>query len=132
MAEQIVVFTWGYQGRQLSELEARIGELGIDKVVDVRGNPYSRNPAWQKENLEKFLGERYCWIGWLGDAHYAEGGDPRLRNAKRGMSEVDRLIAGGVRRLLLLCYERDWRVCHRNQVADMIADKHAAQVVHLI
>lgn len=119
-----LIYTWGYQGRAVETLVEIVEREGIDLVVDVRGNPYSRRPEWRKEALEKTLGDTYRWIGWLGNANYRDGGEPRLRDARRGMRELGRLVSGGAEKILLFCYERDWRECHRRMVAE-----HARQEI---
>ena len=130
--DDVLIYTWGYQGRTVEALVEIVEREGIDVVVDVRGNPYSRRPEWRKEALEKTLGGGYRWIGWLGNANYRDGGEPRLRDARRGMQELDRLIVKGARSILLLCYERDWRDCHRGMVADMVRRQIPdARVQHL-
>lgn len=126
------IYTWGYQGRSVEALLEIVAREGIDLVVDVRGNPHSRHPEWSKEALEQLLGARYSWVGWLGDENYRDGGEPRLRDGRRGMQELGRLVSGGVGRVLLLCYERNWRVCHRQAVAEMARGRFpGAQVRHL-
>jgi uncharacterized protein (DUF488 family) len=129
---ELVICTWGYQGRCVEALVEIVARQALDLVVDVRGNPYSRRPEWRKEGLEEALGERYRWIGWLGNARYRDGGAPRLRDGRRGMQELARLVAGGARRLLLLCYERDARACHRRIVAELARERFpGTRVLHL-
>ena len=31
----------------------------------------------------------------------------------------------------LLCYEADWRVCHRRRIAEILAQRHGFEVRHL-
>jgi uncharacterized protein (DUF488 family) len=127
----VTIYTWGYQGRGVEALLDLLERERIDLVVDVRGNPYSRRPEWRKEALEETLGDAYRWIGWLGNENYKDGGDPRLRDARRGMVELERLVRDGARRVLLLCYERGWRECHRQVVADLARRRFGARVRHL-
>ncbi len=131
--DDLLIYTWGYQGRTVEALEEIVRREEIDLVVDVRGNPYSRRPEWRKEALEERLGDGYRWIGWLGNENYRDGGEPRLRDARRGVQELKYLVDGGARKVLLLCYERDWRECHRRMVADLAQRRiSGARVQHLI
>jgi len=128
----MVVYTWGYQGRTTADLREVVEQYGIDLIVDVRGNPFSRRPGWRKESLEEVFGDRYRWVGWLGNKRYREGGEFRLRDPRRGMAELSHLVqVTGARRVLLLCYERDWRGCHRREVADLAKERFGARVEHL-
>lgn len=129
---RVEIYTWGYQGRQVAALEEIVRREEIDLVVDVRGNPYSRRPGWRKEQLEEVFDDRYRWIGWLGNENYRDGGPPRLRDPHRGMEELVGVIDGGARRVLLLCYERDWLKCHRRMVVEMAQERLSdVQVRHL-
>lgn len=128
----ITIYTWGYQGRTAQTLLEIVEREGVDLVVDVRGNPYSRRPQWRKEGLEDTLGDIYRWIGWLGNENYQEATAPVLRDPDRGMDELALEIDGGASRLLLLCYERDWRECHRQMVVDLAKERFPdVQVKHL-
>ena len=128
----VEIYTWGYQGRQVDALVEVVRREGIDLVVDVRGNPYSRRPGWRKEQLEEVLEDRYRWVGGLGNENYRDGGPPRLRDPHRGMKELMGAISEGANRLLLLCYERDWRECHRLMIVERVQRRlHDVQVHHL-
>lgn len=127
---KLQIYTWGYQGRQVEALEEIVGQEGIDLVVDVRGNPYSRRPGWRKEQLEERLGDGYRWIGWLGNERYRDGGEPELRDPRRGIEELAHVVGDGVHRLLLLCYERDWKRCHRRMVVELAQERFPHAGVH--
>lgn len=134
MTITITIYTWGYQGRTAQTLLEIVEQKKIDLVVDVRGNPYSRRPQWRKESLEDedILGDSYRWIGWLGNENYQEAMAPVLRDPDRGMDELALEIDNGASRVLLLCYERDWRECHRRMVVEMARERFPdLQVQHL-
>ena len=121
----LVIYTWGYQGRSVDDLRDAVREYGIDKVIDVRGNPYSRRPEWRKEGLETSLGDRYVWLGWLGNRNYNDVGEPEFVDAERGMGELAFLIEelGSSCRILLMCYERKWQDCHRAMIVEMAHER---------
>ena len=74
-----------------------------------------------KERLEQSFPGRYEWIGWFGDENYRNGSDPKLRDPVRGLADFRRaVVEKGVRRVLLLCYEKNSAWCHRVQVAEFI------------
>lgn len=128
----VEIYTWGYQGHSVTALEKIVRQREIDLVIDVRGNPYSRRPEWRKEHLEKVFAGHYRWIGWLGNENYRNGGPPRLRDSHRGIEDLMKAIDDGAHRVLLLCYERDWTICHRRIVIEMVQERLPdVQVYHL-
>jgi uncharacterized protein (DUF488 family) len=122
----LTVFTWGYQSRTLADLTQLVADRGVEVIVDVRGNPYSRRREWVKEQLELFFPGRYEWIGWFGNKNYRQGGEPKLRDPVRGLADFRRaVVERGARRVLLLCYEKESARCHRTQVAELIRSELA-------
>ena len=66
------LFTVGYQGHNVSDLIGKLKQLKIKTVVDVRENPVSRKPGFNKLELNNELKKE--GIHYL---HYQELGTPR-------------------------------------------------------
>jgi len=125
MVEQLQVLTWGYQHHKVADLQALVADRGVDLIVDVRANPYSKQDSWTKEGLEVTFGARYLWIGWFGERGWRRGEMRRgLRNPSRGMAELRKAVRkSDAERVLLLCYEANAEECHRSQVATLIQEQ---------
>jgi uncharacterized protein (DUF488 family) len=125
MVEQLQVLTWGYQHHKVADLRALVADRGVDLIVDVRANPYSKQDSWTKEGLEATFGDRYLWIGWFGERGWRRGETQGgLRNPSRGMAELRTAVRkANAERVLLLCYEADAGECHRSQVATLIQER---------
>jgi uncharacterized protein (DUF488 family) len=123
--EQLQVLTWGYQHHKVADLQVLVADRGVDLIVDVRANPYSKQDSWTKEGLEATFGDRYLWIGWFGERGWRRGETQRgLRSAARGMAELRKAVRKSeVERVLLLCYEADAEDCHRSRVAELIRER---------
>jgi len=113
----------------------------------VRDRPISRRPGFSKRQLAAAVeaaGMRYVHLQSLGTP--PEGREAgRRREWSRFWAIVDEKLAGAEAELglqqaaaeaseapsCLLCYEADWRTCHRRRVAEILAERHAFQVQHL-
>lgn len=106
------VYTFGYAGKKIEELQRIVQEL--DAIVfDVRFSPRSRNPAWNKENLETVLGPRYRHVRALGNRNY-RGGPIEIVDMAAGIQE----ILNAPFSVVLMCVCSDPQVCHRTFVGD--------------
>jgi uncharacterized protein (DUF488 family) len=131
------LLTVGYEGRTADEVVATLAAAGVSVLVDVRLTPRSRKPGLSQRRLAERLeqaGIRYVHAPDLGnppdDRAPLRAGDPaaigRFRDRLRGpagsaaVAGVAELVA--VETAALLCFERDWRGCHRNLVADRLTE----------
>jgi uncharacterized protein (DUF488 family) len=125
------LYTIGYQGWRPDDLVARVRALGAT-LADIRMRPTSPNPAWRRAALQARLGDRYTWLGALGNVNYrthAQGSAIVLADSEAGMAVLGELLAAGP--VAIMCGCRDWRTCHRAFVARLAADAFSVPIIHL-
>jgi uncharacterized protein (DUF488 family) len=141
------LFTIGYEKALLTDVLATLTRAGVATLIDVRDRPISRRPGFSKRQLGAAIedaGMRYVHLAALGTP--PEG---RLANRRREWERfwqiVEDKLASTEAELdlrkaaelaaaapsCLLCYEGDWRVCHRRRVAEILAQRHQFEVRHL-
>jgi uncharacterized protein (DUF488 family) len=140
------LFTLGYEGLSQKELVARLAKAGVDTVLDVRELPLSHKPGFSKRGLAEGLAK-----AGIGYAHLPELGAPRamrhryradgdaasfrraykahLTGKKAALADVVRRARSGP--VCLVCFEKDYRLCHRSVVAKRAAELGGLRVVHL-
>ena len=67
-----MIYTLSYTGTTLAALTAFL-EAKNAILVDVRYQPFSRNPQWTRKTLTAALGSRYAHVGTLGNRNYKSG-----------------------------------------------------------
>ena len=143
------LFTIGYEQTPSQAVLDTLQEHGVKLLVDVRAVASSRRPGFSKTQLAAGLDARgigYLHLRGLGtpkegreaarsghvdvlkriyDAHLA------TPQAREQMDELAALVkkAGPV---CILCYERDHSVCHRQWIAEEIAERDHVQVGNLV
>jgi len=142
-----VLFTIGYEKARLADFVVTLKEAGVETLIDVRDRPISRRPGFSKRQLAASLEE--AGIGYVGLT--ALGTPPEGREAGRRrdwdrfwhivgerLSSAEAELAfdaaaqtARARPSCLLCYEADWRCCHRLRVAEILAARHGFAVRHL-
>lgn len=144
-AQRRGAYTVGYEGRSCEELLNTLRHHSITKVVDVRERPISRRPGFSKRPLSaalKGIGTEYFPFPELGSPStlrrtYREGGGfaafeqgyrKHLESKSRELRELRALVAESP--TALLCYERDWRACHRSVLSGFL-EKEGFTLVHL-
>ncbi len=141
------LFTIGYEKARLADFLATLAGAGITTLIDVRDRPISRRPGFSKRQLEAAIeeaGMRYLSLRALGTP--PEGREAARRRDWDGFWRiVETRLAGPEAELALheaastaaqsasclLCYEADWRCCHRRRVAELLAARHGFAVNHL-
>lgn len=133
-------------GQRLAGL---LAEAGVDVLVDVRRQPFSRrNPQFGRDRLAATLqdaGIAYEWWEILGGRRAAQEDSPnrgvrdeQLRGyadhlateaARQAVAELVRRSAA--QHMAVACAEGDWRRCHRQLLADALAVGHGVAVRHL-
>ena len=126
------LLTIGYEGTELAAFLDCLAAYGVECVLDVRENPFSRKPGFSRKPLSQALEAR--GIQYI---HMKELGTPRpLRDAVRLDGDYDRFFramqeylatqqeaieqaCSYVRRqtCCLLCYEESVDACHRKIIA---------------
>jgi uncharacterized protein (DUF488 family) len=142
-----LLFTIGYERSSQAELLARLAADCVATVIDVRDRPQSRRAGFSKRQLQAALEEaglRYVHLKALGTP--PEGREANRRRdwpafwriveeklasaeAELALQEAAALAAEG--RSCLLCYEADWRICHRRRVAELLEQRHGFTARHL-
>jgi len=141
------LYTIGYEKALFNDVLATLTEAGVATLLDVRDRPISRRPGFSKRQLAAAIedaGMRYVHLAALGTP--PEG---RLAGRRREWerfwriveeklasveAELDLQQAAEIARAApscLLCYEADWRVCHRRRIAEILAQRRGFTVHHL-
>jgi uncharacterized protein (DUF488 family) len=141
------LYTIGYEKALLKDVIATLAAAGVAILLDVRDRPISRRPGFSKRQLAggaEDAGMRYFHLRALGTP--PEG---RLANRRREWDQfwaiVEERLASAEAELALqeaaelvraapsclLCYEADWRICHRRRVAEILAQRLGFTVRHL-
>lgn len=142
----MTVYTIGYEGLNLEMFMSLLTEHGVETVVDVRELPLSRKPGFSKKTLAGALthsGVDYVHMGDLGCPRpvrdsYRENGDwgrytkgflKHLQDQEGPIAKLSDLVQAS--NCALLCYEADFRFCHRSMVAEAIRDNCGADIQHI-
>lgn len=141
------LFTIGYEKARLPDVIAALEEAGVKTLIDVRDRPQSRRPGFSKNQLAAGLDE--AGIGYVGLKPLGTPPEGREANHKRQWERFwrivdDKLATAEAEHALeeaaaiasktptcLLCYEADYRICHRSRVADILAARHGFDIRHL-
>ncbi len=142
-----VLFTIGYEKARLADVVATLTASGVTTLIDVRDRPISRRPGFSKRQLAASVEEagiRYLHLQALGTP--PEGREAnRRRDWPRFWAIVEARLATAEAELALheaaavarhgasclICYEADWRCCHRLRVGEILAGRHGFAVRHL-
>ena len=111
-----IVYTMGYSGRKLDDVQRIVQELEA-VLFDIRFSPRSRSPVWNGANLRRVLGARYQHIKAHGNRNY-KGGAISVVDYEAGKAA----IARSGRPEILMCVCRDCATCHRRTVADRLGN----------
>lgn len=139
------LFTIGYEGTQLADFLATLIRHKVNIVVDVRELPLSRRKGFSKNSLagalatvdilylhERALGAPREIRHRLRDdgnlATYFRGFDRYLTTQTGALEQVAETCMGNV---ALLCFERDYKTCHRSSVARELGRLADLVPVHL-
>lgn len=142
----MTVFTVGYEGLEIGSFLSLLSRNGIDILVDVRELPLSRKPGFSKTalaNHARLAGLEYVHMVDLGCpkhvrdryrqdgdwARYTTGFLAHLEGKGEAIAELSSLVA--ISNCALMCFEADYRVCHRSMVADAVRDRFGAKVEHI-
>lgn len=146
-SDGVVLYTIGYQGRTLAGFIRTLQEADVEKVVDVRLNPVSRDKRFNMMRLFQELnrsGISYESVRELGNpqdirALWQNGELERGRTKYRSFvnngaaAHVDYVI--GLARLgvtAILCRESEPHECHRSVIAEVAQERdETLSVIHL-
>jgi uncharacterized protein (DUF488 family) len=139
--------TIGYEQTGLADFIVALTGAGVKQLIDVREVPISRKRGFSKYALSEALG-----AAGISYAHFKALGDPKpgREAARRGdrasflaiyhahlatadataaLEEAGTLAANAMS--CLMCFERDYLDCHRNVVAEALADRAGFKIRHL-
>jgi uncharacterized protein (DUF488 family) len=139
--------TIGYEGASLEDFLDTLLCAGIRQVIDIRDVPVSRRPGFSKNILMRALEEeeiKYIHLKPLGDPK------PGREAAREGRFDDFNIIYSSHLALpagqealqlavesakatpsVLLCYERDYKYCHRTLVAAAMTELSCFQIRNL-
>jgi uncharacterized protein (DUF488 family) len=149
MAKAKTLFTVGYEQTPATAVLDELQRAGVKLLVDVRAVAASRRPGFSKTQLAAGLDERgigYLHLRGLGTPKQgreaARSGDfGRLHTiyqahlktpqAKEELDELSSLVmkTGPV---CILCYEREHTQCHRQWIAEIVAERDGVKVDNLM
>ena len=145
--EAKTLYSIGYEKALLPDVIAALSAAGVATLIDVRDRPISRRPGFSKRQLAAAI--EAAGMGYL---HLQALGTPpegrlagRRREWGRFWAIVDEKLARPEAELdlrraaetaaaapsCLLCYEADWRSCHRRRIAEILQARHGFAVHHL-
>jgi uncharacterized protein (DUF488 family) len=140
------LYTFGYEGIDISGFVARIKSAGIKTVVDVRELPLSRKKGFSKSSFRAALsdaGIAYFHVPTLGCPRdirdrYKENGDwtaytqafvSYISNQDATVLELVKVSKATT--ACLVCFEADYTMCHRTFVARAARKLGGLTVMHL-
>lgn len=141
------LYTIGYEKARLPDFVSALQKAGVAVLIDVRDRPISRRPGFSKRQLAAAMDEagiRYVGLQPLGTPPEGrEAGrrgdwdrfwaivEEKLSRPEAELSLVEAAEIASAASSCLLCYEADWRGCHRRRVAEILAERHGFNVRHL-
>ena len=141
------LYTIGYEKARQADLIATLRAAGVETLIDVRDRPISRRPGFSKSQLAAAVeaaGMRYVGLRALGTPPEGREANHRrdwerfwaIVEAKLASAEAEHALqeAGSIAAAAascLICYEADWRICHRRRIAEILSARHGFTVSHL-
>lgn len=141
------ILTIGYEKATVKDFIATLKRAKVQVLIDVRDVPISRRRGFSKKALEEALnkaGIEYMHLRALGNPkpgrEASRRGDMRLFKSifrthlrRKEAQESLKVASDMAKRALvcLLCFERDYSICHRSIVAEKMAQKRNTEPRHL-
>ena len=141
------IYTIGYEGVSIERFLCKLLNAGVEQLIDVRHNPFSRKFGFPGKRLAELCSKfemAYIHIPELGIPSSYRKELEDFRDYKRLLATYERTLlpqADAARRRAgrlmkerpsaLLCFEADIRYCHRKRLADAISSDTALPVIHL-
>ena len=123
------IYTLGYSGWSVEAIKTFLESVnGV--AVDVRMVPRSRVAAFNGTAFSRLLGERYYWLSDFGNVNYKSGGPITIADFDKGVERLGPLKNTG-KAVVLMCGCPDVNVCHRKVLAERLAKRWGAEVVHV-
>jgi uncharacterized protein (DUF488 family) len=139
--------TIGYEASTLPQVIEALKAASVGLLLDVRAVASSRKAGFSKTLFAASLAAEGIGYRHLRDLGTPKAGRQAARagrtaemhaifnahlqtDAARGALE-QAIATSGERRVCLMCFEADWRCCHRAIVAALITARTGAEVAHL-
>lgn len=135
------IWTIGYEQATVAGVIGALTAAGVEVLADVRALPLSRRPGFSKTSLAAALAEagiayrHFKPLGTPADGRAAAraGRHAELKRIYAGQLELPEAMAAGaelaelarLRRVALLCFERDAHVCHRTLLREAMLGEFA-------
>ena len=146
----MILFTIGYEGKDIEEYVQVLEENMVKVVVDVRRNPISRKYGFSKTRMRETLaseGIDYIHLPKLGiesarrrslktradyNALFLWYEKEVLDKEKIALGEIIERISSD-KRVALTCFEADPTLCHRSKVLERISEiaSSGLKLIHL-
>lgn len=140
------LYTFGYEGQDIAGFIARLLEVGVQSVVDVRELPLSRKKGFSKSMFRERLAEAgiaYFHVPALGcpkEIRHAYRADSNWKIYTRKFLAYLETQEATVQELAkfsrttaacLVCFEADHMMCHRTYVARAAKQHGASSIMHI-
>jgi uncharacterized protein (DUF488 family) len=141
------ISTIGYEGSEISDFVSVLKYSGVEALVDIRDLPSSRKPGFSKNSLSASVskaGIDYIHVRPLGDPREGRlaaraGNMIKFRKifcehisspeGKMALNFVANLAKN--KKICLMCFERDHKLCHRDIVVEELLKIRSLQVSHI-
>ena len=142
----MTIYTIGYEGMGVDGFLSLLHENDIETVVDVRKLPLSRKPGFSKKLLADILngsGFAYIHLPDLGcpkpirDRYRTNGNWEQYKDGFLKYLAAQEAAVAGLASMAadsncaLLCFEADYKYCHRTTVADAVNRLNGMRVSHI-
>jgi uncharacterized protein (DUF488 family) len=139
------LYTIGHSNHSEEKFLELLHEHGIEVLVDVRSQPFSRyNPQFNESNLKRIVessGIRYLFMGEQlggrpeGAGFLDEAGHAlyhRMAESPAFLAGIERLQRGvAEHRVAVMCSEEDPAVCHRHLLVTRVISRRGVDVLHI-
>jgi uncharacterized protein (DUF488 family) len=145
----MIIYTLGYEKRNISEYIKILQDAKIDKLIDVREIAWSHKRDFCKKNLRNYLANSK-----IDYVHIKELGNPKiirksglsskqilqnyksyLKETESGIDYLKEVINQAIEKgknICLTCYEKEHKECHRSIITGLIKDRILSlDVIHL-
>lgn len=127
-----MIYTIGYSDRVLPEFVRQLEVRGVTQLIDVRSNPWSRNPVYSRQRIEEWSSTqgiyyRFCGeiLGGMSDVGLR---DPEYISA---ISKIARASTNEV--IAIMCAEGDPAKCHRTwSIAGSLLARHEIDPISVL
>ena len=107
-----MIYTIGYSNRTLPEFLIELERRGIAQIIDVRSSPWSRNAAFNANQIEQWSGRAGIMYRQCGEV--LGGRAETALDHPDYLAALDRILDAACREpLVIMCAEGDPTQCHR-------------------